>query len=115
VSREDMRQKEKLAMRMLKRGKTAAAVARDERIQVHPTTIQRWARKNGISLAPYNRHEQRDDLVDKGKVLRLRKQFSVVNGKRKPSFTLKEVAGLCGCSPSYVKKVCARARKEGKL
>lgn len=116
MSREEMRKKEKLALRLLRKNMRAADVARDERIDVHPTTVQRWAKKAGIELTyPYNRHESRDDLVDKKEILRLRKRAMIVDGKRKPLFTLEEIAGLCNCSRSYVKRVCAQARKEGKL
>ena len=74
--------------------------------------MRRWAAKHGIKLEyPYNRHQNRDDLVDVGEILRLRKRLS----SGKPLFTLQEIAELCDCSHSYVKQVCAVARAEGTL
>jgi hypothetical protein len=40
-TREEMRKKEQLGLRLLKKGMRAKAVAEDERIQVHPSTVQR--------------------------------------------------------------------------
>lgn len=108
-----MREKEKLALKLLRKGKLAADVARDTRIDVHPTTVQRWAKKHDIDLTyPYNRHEGRDDLVDVKEIIRLRKKKGI---KGRPLFTRAEIAGLCQCSESYVKQVIAKAKKEGKL
>jgi MarR-like DNA-binding transcriptional regulator SgrR of sgrS sRNA len=45
----------------------------------------------------------------------LRKKTIKMDGKRKPVFTLAEIAELCECSRSYVKQVVAKAREEGKL
>jgi transposase len=116
VSRAEMRKKEKLGIRLLKKGMRAKAVAQDERIQVHPSTVQRWARKHDIVLTyPYNRHKDRGDLVDVKEIVRLRKKKSKIAGKWKPIFTLSEIAGLCSCSRSYVKQVVAKAKEEGKL
>jgi len=116
VSREEMRKKEALGVRLLKRGVRAKAVAQDKRIQVHPSTVQRWARKHDIVLTyPYNRHKDREDLVDVKEILRLRKKTAKIGGKLKPLFTLDEIAGLCDCSRSYVKQVVSKAKKEKKL
>lgn len=99
-------------MRLLKKGHTAAYVAHHKDVQAHPTTVQRWAKKHGIELEyPYNRHQNRDDLVDVQEILRLRRRQTA----GKPLFTLAEIADLCDCSRSYVKKVCAKARREGQL
>jgi hypothetical protein len=107
-----MAKKEERAVALLREKHTAADVARHRSVRVHPTTVQRWARKHGIVLKyPYNRHQGRTDLVDVGEILRLCKRR--INGK--PLFTLAEIAELCECSRSYVKLVCAKARKEGKL
>lgn len=107
-----MAQKEERAVALLRKGISAVQVAQDRRIQVHPTTVQRWAHKHGIVLEfPFNRHQGRKDLVDVGEILRLRRRS--VNGKF--LFTIPEIAKLCQCSPSYVKQVCTKARKEGKL
>lgn len=112
--REVMRKKEELAVELLEKGElTAKQVANDRRINVHPTTVQRWAKKNHIELRfPYNRHEDRLNLVDVSEIIRLRKKKGI--GKR-PLFTYLEIAGLCQCSESYVKKVIIQAKKEGKL
>lgn len=108
-----MRKKEELAVKLLEKGKRAVEVARDKRINVHPTTVQRWAKKNHIELTfPYNRHEDRVTLVDTNEIIRLRKKKGI--GKR-PLFTTLEIAGLCQCSESYVKRVLTKARREGKL
>jgi transposase len=98
------------AIKIMKRGHTAAYAA--EKVGVHPTTVQRWAKKAGLELEyPYNRHQSRDDLVDTDEIVRLRKR--VEDGK--PVFTLAEIAEMVGCSRSYVKQVVARAREEGSL
>jgi len=103
---------EKAAVRLLRKGHTAASVAQHKSVQVHPTTVQRWATKHGIQLKyPYNRHAGRDDLVSISEILRLRKRRNA----GKPLFTLAEIADLCDCSRSYVKQVCAKARAEGQL
>ena len=103
---------EKAAIRLLKKGHTAAYAAAHEDVQVHPTTVQRWAKKHGIELAfPFNRHGDREDLVDVKEILRLRKR----RHQGKPLFTYEEIAGLCNCSRSYVSKVLAEARKNGKI
>lgn len=100
-------------MRLLKKGHSAAFAA--TRTGVHPTTVQRWAKKHGIQLAyPYNRHEDRDDLVDVKEIVRLRKR-KAPSRKGKGLFTLQEIADMCGCSKSYVKQVVAKAREEGRL
>jgi transposase len=100
------------AIKLLKKGHTAAYTA--EEVGVHPTTVQRWAKANGIDLTyPYNRHADREDLVDVKEIVRLRKRKAP--GRDKPLFTLAEIAELCGCSRSYVKQVVARARQEGQL
>lgn len=106
-----VRQKEN-ALRLLRAGHTAAYAAAHPSVRVHPTTVQRWAEKHGIKLEfPFNRHQVRDDLVDVREILRLRRRKHA----GKPLFTLQEIGDLCGCSASYVKQVCARARREGKL
>lgn len=103
---------EKAAVRLLRKGHTAARVAQHKDVNVHPTTVQRWAAKHGIELKyPYNRHVGREDLVSISEILRLRKRRNA----GKPLFTLAEIAELCDCSRSYVKQVCAKARKEGRL
>jgi transposase len=103
---------ERAAVRLLKKGHTAVYAARHKDVQVHPSTVQRWAKKHGIELVfPHNRHEGREDLVDTAEIIRLRRRR---NG-RKPMFTMAVIAELCSCSQSYVKKVCAGARREGKL
>lgn len=99
-------------MELLKAGYTAADAARHRSVKVHPTTVQRWARKHGIELQyPYNRHEDREDLVDVAEIVRLRRR----RFQGKPLFTLQEIADMCECSRSYVKQVCARAREKEKL
>jgi len=104
--------KERAAVKLLLEGHSAAHVARQRSVSVHPTTVQRWAAKHGIKLAyPYNRHETRDDLVDVDEIIRLRKRQ--LNGA--PLFTQQEIADMCDCSRSYVKQVCAKARKDGRL
>ena len=101
------------AIKLLKKGHTAAYAA--EKAGVHPTTVQRWAKKHGIGLSyPYNRHESREDLVDVKEIVRLRKRKKK-RGSDKPMFTLAEIAEMCGCSRSYVKQVLAKAREEGRL
>jgi transposase len=113
ISREEMRRKEKLAIQLLKKGKRVSEVAQDKRIGVHRTTVQRWAKKNGIELEfPYDRHAKRDDLVDVKEIIRLRKKK---NSKGRYVFTRAEIAGLCKCSEGYVKKVLTQAKKDGKL
>lgn len=103
---------EKAAVRLLRKGHSAASAARHKDVRVRPSTVRRWARKHGIKLEyPYNRHQNRDDLVDVQEIIRLRKR--TLQGK--PLFTLEEIGELCGCSRSYVKKVCAKAREEGQL
>jgi len=115
VSRTEMRKKEKLGIRLLKRGMRAKDIAGDDRIKVHPSTVQRWARKHDIVLIfPYNRHKDREDLVDVKEILRLRKKTARIGGKVKPLFTYEEIAGLCRCSRSYVKQVVAKAKKSEK-
>jgi hypothetical protein len=107
-----MAKKEERAVALLRQKHTAASVANHRSVQVHPTTVQRWARKHGILLTyPYNRHEGRKDLVDVDEILRLRRRQ--IDGKC--IFTLGDIADLCECSLSYVKQVCAKARREGKL
>lgn len=104
---------EALVIKLLKKGHPAAYAA--ERAGVHPTTAQRWAKKHGIELTyPYNRHEDRDDLVDVKEIVRLRKR-KASRKNPKPLFTLQEIADMCGCSRSYVKQVLAKAREEGRL
>ncbi len=116
VSRTEMRKKEKLGIRLLERGMRAKEVAQDKRIDVHPSTVQRWARKHEIVLTfPYNRHKDREDLVDVKEIIRLRKKTARIGGKVKPLFTLAEIAGLCRCSRSSVKQIVAIATKDGKL
>lgn len=101
------------AVKLLKRGESAAYAAQET--GVHPTTVQRWAKKHGIALTyPYNRHQDRDDLVDTKEILRLHKR-KASRKNPKPLFTLAEIAELCGCSRSYVKQVIAKAREEGRL
>ena len=103
---------EQAAVRLLKKGHTAAYVADQKDVGVHRTTVQRWARKHGIELTyPHNRHDERVDLVNTDEILRLRKRC--IGGK--PLFTYEEIAGLCDCSRSYVSKVLVKARKEGKI
>lgn len=104
--------REEVAVRLLKKGHTATYVARHKDVQAHPTTVRRWATKHGIKLEyPYNRHQGREDLVDVAEILRLRRR----KNDGTPVFTLLEIAELCGCSRSYVKQVCTKARTEGKL
>lgn len=101
------------AVKLLIAGESAAYAA--EKAGVHPTTVQRWAKKHGIELAyPYNRHEDRDDLVDVKEIVRLRKRRRP-GGKGKGLFTLQEIADMCECSRSYVKQVLSKAREEGRL
>ena len=103
---------EKAAVRLLKKGHKAAHVARHKDVRVHSTTVQRWAEKHGIELSyPYNRHADRDDLVDKEEIVRLRRRR---NGGGF-LFTIQEIADMMECSYSYVKQVCAAAREEGRL
>jgi transposase len=99
------------AIRWLRKGKTAAWAAK--RVEVHPTTVQRWAKKHGIELEfPYNRNQDRTDLVDNDYIIRLSaERFD--DGKR--MFTQREIAELAKCSESWVKKVRARARADGLL
>jgi len=113
TARDEMRKKEKLGIKMLRKGMRAADVARDKRIDVHPTTVQRWAKKHDIELTyPYNRHSGREDLVNKSEIVRLRK---MKNSRGRPLFTRIEIAGLCECSESYVKQVIAKAKEDGLL
>lgn len=103
---------EKAAIRLLKKGYTAADAARHKSVQVHPTTVQRWAEKHGIELQyPYNRHVSRTDLVDKEEIIRLRRRRSA----GRYLFTVQEIAEMVACSYSYVKQVLAAARSEGRL
>jgi len=112
VSAPRKEKQEKAAVRLLRKGHTAADVARHESVRVHPTTVQRWAEKHGIELQyPYNRHATREDLVDKDEIVRLRRRR---NGARY-LFTVQEIAEMMECSYSYVKQVCAAARREGRL
>jgi len=105
-------EKERAAIPLLKKGHTAVYVGAHKNVGVHPTTVQRWARKHGIELKyPHNRHDERVDLVNTAEILRLRKR----KHGGKPLFTYEEIAGLCDCSRSYVSKVLTTAREEGKL
>jgi len=107
------------ALTWLRKGKRAKWTA--EKIGVHPSTVQRWAHAEGIELEyPYNAHQDRVDLVDKDEILRLRTLRMKYRGHRgskieKPMFSYNEIAEMMDCSYSYVKQVCAAARKEGKL
>jgi len=102
---------ERRAVAILRRGRTAAHAARE--VGVHPTTVQRWAQKHEIELQyPFNPHVLRDDLVDTREIVRLRRKR---RGDGRPLFTYPEIADLVGCSSSYVKQVCARARADGTL
>jgi len=101
------------AIKLLQEGHSAVYAA--ERAGVHPTTVQRWAKKHGLGLKyPYNRHADREDLVDVKEIIRLRKRKASRKDK-KSLFTLAEIAEMCGCSRSYVKQVLAKAREEGRL
>lgn len=101
------------ALDLLREGQTAASVA--EMAGVHRTTVQRWAKQEGIVLVyPFNRHAGRDDLIDVEKIVKLRRRKSAYN-KGRPLFTLQDIAEMCGCSRSYVKQVVAKARAEGRL
>lgn len=100
--------KEDLAIELLLGGKSATEVARDGRIDVHRSTVSRWAKKRGIELPPYNRHVFRDDLVDTSEIVRLRRREM----EGRPMFTHQDIAGVVGCSTSYVKKVLAKSRKD---
>lgn len=112
-SQNEMRKKEKLGIKLLHKGMRAVDVAKDKRIDVHPTTVQRWAKKHDIELTyPYNRHSSREDLVNKKEIIRLRK---MKNGRGRPLFTRVEIAGICECSESYVKQVIAKAKEDGLL
>ena len=101
---------EERAIRWLLKGKTAAFAAK--KVGVHPTTVQRWAIKHGITLVyPYNRHEDRTDLVDKDEIIQLSGRWE--DGSY--LFTQEEIAEMMDCSVSYVKHVRAAARAEGLL
>lgn len=108
MTRKQRNEKEELGVQLLRNGFCTADVAKDKRIGVHPSTVRRWAKKHDIELAfPHNRHQRRVDLIDIGKILRLRKRKT--GGKY--LFTRKEIAALCGCSESYVIKIVAKANK----
>lgn len=104
--------RKKAAVRLLKKGLTAAEVAAHTEVRVHRTTVQRWAKEAGIELRwPHNRHKDREDLVNDAEILRLRKR----KHGGKPLFTYEEIARLCDCSRSWVSRVLAEARRAGKL
>lgn len=107
--------KEEFGIQLLKSGMRSCDVARHARIAVDPSTVSRWAKKHGFSLPRYNRHKDRVDLLDHKEVIRLRKQKVGKRDRRRPAFTLQEIADLCGCSLSYVKKIVSKAKKSGKL
>jgi DNA invertase Pin-like site-specific DNA recombinase len=104
--------KKKAALRLLRKGVTAAQVAEHKEVRVHRTTVQRWAKEAGIELRwPHNRHKEREDLVDAAEIIRLRKRKT----EGRPLFTYEEIAALCSCSRSWVSRVLAEARRDGKL
>lgn len=104
---QSLKEAQAVAISLIKEGTTAADIAK--RVGVHPSTVQRWVKKAGYRLEyPYNRHKERTDLVDKDEILRLRAR----EHEGKPLFTLNEIAEMCDCSVSYVKKVLAQAKEQ---
>lgn len=96
------------AMRLLQEG-NYSSVRVAQLVGKHPTTVQRWAKKLGHNLEyPHNRHKERTDLVDKDEILRLRAR----EHEGKHLFTLNEIAEMCDCSVSYVKKVLAQTKEQ---
>lgn len=72
---------------------------------VHPTTVVRWAHKNGKEVSyPYNRPGR----LDPSEVVALRKRK---NGYGKPLFSHRDIAEILGCSKSAVTKILRDKRQ----
>ena len=107
----DYRALERQAVKLLRKGERAVSVA--SKLKLDPSTVSRWAAKNEISLEyPFNRHADRTDLISKKEIIRLRKKRNFTG---LPLFSCAEIGEMLGCSATYVKIICAQARKEGRL